>query len=965
MAANMNNNTVKYKFQNQDDLLFYILNAAGHDFIHDFNNYGRMGKILNYIMGLVEHNKQKGGLGDSEPEYEEEPGTAIAVSQYIESRPEIHPVIQENLNDNPDDNSTLAISTSVLEESQQEDFFSNEPIQYINIADTASDTVEGASQTIQDITNRIIEDFNSLSTGIDSTGMETRSITKKLNVLQRLKDFIQESKFLIISKLHDSIPDNQVILASQDNSDNSPNMGLEEDRMELEEGGAKRIKRQKGGNGINIITKNNIVQSIKDIIEEIKEATPQNLQLISFFEYIMFSYLNLSIPGISPLEIFNNSLIEDSASIFIIGQCNNTNIREQAKLCLKALVLSSSTKQNITNENRFTSVKAKGLLNPIARGRMNPIRINLPSLPTRHAAIAAAGGGNKIFVGGAFNGKTYSQIDESIWNRFEASIETFKQGGFYQTYKYGTLTYNLQTYQYFYEEYNTFITSVTGIIGSPNLMELIVGKQMLSVKTTIIRNKYDGIGKSGRNAEKNIQEMVDTIVDLIIVKTIDVYNDIKNRQQAISEDSGDGGTIKGSAKTSVQRVSRLLATKILELTGSPSYVQDNPSDLNAQISILNNIARNDKGYTNADDLLISHFINKYANTLPNILSGPEALAELDAQLNLCQKTTCRVINNAVPTEIKSKITNIVVCPTSSVCDGMGSFGSCVNPKGNKEYANMNFSVTFGDESNYYYGQTNIKPDLTSVNINYGIKYNNLEIYNFIDIKIDSQPIILQANYVFKNLINRIIEIWKGIQTSNIEGLWEYLYRTDYFLSILKLGSQKAVGDIFQEINSTLINGGYNFPVQLLNVKKTYGLMGDRPSGVRVFKLLTGNPDGQGKNPKASGGYVGGDTSFVYFSQVVGTSGTIYPKPNSLIKPRQGNTNVTSKTKMQNEASLKKSKQDKTVSARKTARGNVISSKRGTNTATQMGGNKITKKRKHKITHKYYKQRINKTRKIKK
>lgn len=904
----MNNNTVKYKFQDQDDLLFYILNAAGHDFIHDFNNYGRMGKILNYIMGLVEHNnKQKGGLGDSEPEYEEE-----SLPQTLSSETtEIYDVRgnSESPIDNPVDNSTLAISTGDLEESQQEEFFSNEPIQYINIADTASDTVNDAGETIQDITNSSIAYFNSLSTGIDSTGMGTRSITKKLNILQRLKDFIQESKFLIISKLHDSVPTSQAFSANLDN-------------MEVvEEGGTKRIKKQKGGNGINVITKNNIVQSIKDIIEEIKEATPQNLQLISFFEYIMFSYLNLSIPGISPIEIFNNSLIEDSASIFIVGQCNNINIREQAKLCLRALLSASPTTRNITNENSFSSVKAKGLLNPILRGRVNPGKMISTSLPTRQAA------GNKIFVGGAFNGKTYSQIDESIWNRFEASIETFKQGGLYQTYKDGTLLYNLQTYQYFYEEYNTFITSVIGITGGPNLMELIVGKQMLKVKTTIIKNKYNEIEKGGRNAEKNIQEMVDTIVDLIIVKTIDVYNDIKNRQQATSEDSGDGGTIKGSAKTSVQRVSRLLASKILELTGAPQPVPRNISDLNAQIGILNNIAANDKGYTSVDDVLIKHFIDKYGNKSSNILVGDDALEELTTVINSCQPSSCRVINNAVPSEIKSQITKIVVCPTSSVCDGMGSFGSCVNPKGNKEYANMNFSVTYGDESNYYYGQTNIKSDLTSVNINYGISYNGLKIYNFIDIKIDSQPIILQANYVFKNLINRIIEIWKTNNVTNIEALWRGLNNTDYFLSILKLGSQKAVGDIFQEINSTLINGGYNVPVQGLNTKNTYGLMGDRPSGVRVYKLLSGSS--QGKNPRASGGYVGGDTSFIYFSQPTTAQAMVKTKAKITAKPAGLPTGAV--TKMPSKP-------------------------------TKRGGNKITRKLKHKITHKYYKRRTNKTRK---
>jgi hypothetical protein len=44
---------IEYKFKTKDDLAFYILNAVCHDWIHDFNNYNRMGKILNVIMALV------------------------------------------------------------------------------------------------------------------------------------------------------------------------------------------------------------------------------------------------------------------------------------------------------------------------------------------------------------------------------------------------------------------------------------------------------------------------------------------------------------------------------------------------------------------------------------------------------------------------------------------------------------------------------------------------------------------------------------------------------------------------------------------------------------------------------------------------------------------------------------------------------------------------------------------------
>jgi hypothetical protein len=444
---------------------------------------------------------------------------------------------------------------------------------------------------------------------------------------------------------------------------------------------------------------------------------------------------------------------------------------------------------------------------------------------------------------------------------------------------------------------------------------------MYRVKMQIIENLHTrAIKGSGRNSLKNFQEMVDTIIDLLFIKTIDVYNDVKNRANARPDaGSGDGSSITGVAKDAVQNVSKLVAYKILELTGTirPPPGRRN-GDLEKQIDILYNVAINNKGYTTADTSLITYFIDTYGGP-GNIKSGKDALNELyrSVKKSDCSKANCRVINNAVPNEIKDLIKDIVVCPTSSVCDGMGSFGSCVNPRNNREYANMNFAISYGTvpTPDSYYGQTNIKSDLTSVNINYGIVYKDLQIYNFIDIKIDSQPIVLQANYVFKNLINRIIEIWKTqTRVSNIDDLWNSLYSTDYYLSILKLGSQKAVGDIFQEINSTLADGGYNVKVQGFDSKKTFGLMGDRPSGVRVIKLLkdvgADNVQNQGTNKKASGGYVGGDTTLIYFSQLTPSTRTKQGK--SVAKKGKGGGRITKKIR-----NLLKTKKHRRYSLRQT------------------------------------------------
>ena len=137
------------------------------------------------------------------------------------------------------------------------------------------------------------------------------------------------------------------------------------------------------------------------------------------------------------------------------------------------------------------------------------------------------------------------------------------------------------------------------------------------------------------------------------------------------------------------------------------------------------------------------------------------------------------------------------------------------------------------------------------------------------------------------MINRIIEIWKtSASVTNINQLWEILDNNQYFLSILKLGTQKAVGDIFQEINGTLKDGGYSVTVENLASKSTYVLGGDRPSGVRVVKLLKDARGG--KNPNSSGGYVGGDYSLIYFASI-----------------KKGGKNKTKKNKKKHSRMLKK------------------------------------------------------------
>lgn len=864
---------VNYLFNNEDDLAFYILNAVAHDFIHDFNQYKRMGKILQYIMGLVtpalgsqvtsqpiqtsmiqsinilESAYMSNPVGDV-PQYEEE-GSPDTQDEILELNSLEDVTTQSDIVANGDINigtpqiqNTMNITENIpvidMYNSQIEEI-SNDNIGTIDVTRLGTEL-----KVVGGIVNENITNYNKIQFEIKQ-GYETRSTTRKLYLLQSLKDFVQETIFLIISKLQDG------------------------DTTSIEIIGGKKTK-QIGGNAIDIIKKINIIDSIKSIIDEINKIKLNELTpLINVFEYIMYSFLNLSIPNISPLEILNNSLIEDNVSIFIIGQCNPTDIEKQAILSLTTLLSSSSDISSSILDKASEKVTPK-----FTPSKMDILNLNIQRNRAKSAIPYVRTTGPYRSVGGAFNVTEY-QRNLDLFRQLMNVITDFKQTKLYNAY---INTYNSADLDIYYENYTSFVNPT-----NLKIIKQIVGENTFNVKNNIIQKSYKNAKNArfgNRNYPKYVQDMFDTIKDLIITKTIEKYDDVVNRANGrLSQDIGDSSSssLTPVARSSVQKISELLATKVLELTGMtttlPAPRNNSQGDLYEEVNILTNVA-NGKGFTVVDDHLISYFIATYKNN-PNIKINNIAIAELNARIRACNKGTCRVINNAIPISItneqgntlKESISNIVVCPTSSICDGMGSFGSCV-PAKNKEFANMNFMISYpGTHGNSYYGQTNIKPDKSSVNINYGYNYKRLNLYNSIEIKLGTQPVVLEANYVFKTLINQIITIWKSQSSvTNIDGLWRSLYETDYFISILKLGSQKSVGDIFQEINSTLANAGYNQNVQNLIGKQTYGLMGDRPSGVRVIKLLK---DAQsGKNPKASGGYIYNESSSIlYFSSKTG------------------------------------------------------------------------------------------------
>lgn len=842
----MSSPTVEYKFKNQGDLAFYILNAVCHDWIHDFNNYERMSKILEYINNLVNLTNTK----------EDEPKTIEMTTEEG---------VYESKNSEPLGGLTggtepMSVSTEEDEEKEYKFMLDSQSEQYLDNEYLDND---------YNFNDKLKKYFNYRYTHFDD-----ELVKLKINIFQNIEDFIGETKLLVISRLLNI----------------SIDISIEQDKAP-----------------IKYITDNDILNAINEIIQEINEKIifsdydeirkTYMYNLVYILQVMSILFLNLKIEDISPLEKFNNSIISEIISIFIVNNFVSINIEDienETLFYLNFFVSSMHSSENshelaeplehqetkshelftppINKESKQSSfqpkqkkiVKGTRSYKSNFRNIKNPKYVSLSTLRGRNILKSFK---SRVFPlgGGSFNAKKY-QENRDNFGRLDQEIIRIKSSTsvLYRIYN-GQLNISSlydDTINALYQEYAYFINFISA---DPNLAILITGINMYKVKTNQIKKQYDLLSsaRQRRNRIKYLQQLIDTINDFIFDKIINPYEDLKSKFQAKVEESDN--KLGLTQRNTVQQISQLVASKTLELMEINDQDLRANQDLSAQFRILEDVLVNNK-YTSVDTELLKYFKSKVEENIRTI-NTVEFFENFFK--GICNDTTnnCRVINNAIPIIFKEQIDDFVKCPTSSVCDGMGSFGSCSNYTQNqKEFYDMDFAIYENENAeNYYQGMTRIKNKQKFVSVQYGFKFNKLQMYNFLDIDISEQPIILQANYTFKGVINRIIEIWKGNTATEATTLWDILYNTDLFLSILKLGSQKAIGDIFQEINSTLVNGGYSYSGGVkseISNSITWGLMGDRPSGIRVLKLL--KDSSAGKNNNAIGGYIGSETSLLYF-----------------------------------------------------------------------------------------------------
>jgi hypothetical protein len=282
--------------------------------------------------------------------------------------------------------------------------------------------------------------------------------------------------------------------------------------------------------------------------------------------------------------------------------------------------------------------------------------------------------------------------------------------------------------------------------------------------------------------------------------------------------------------------------------------------LKKELEILEEIISKNQNISKLDEEIRTAF-TKYAKEI----DPTRVITNWDTIKNTIAGQNKKVIDNAVKIDafrylgINEKTD--IICPTSSVVDAMGAIGSCYMTKDRKtiqnpEYYNMNFEIKDNENSNYYQGITKLKTSngkTKEVKVMFSAFFYELYLPEVvIDIDISEPKIVkLSANTTFKGVIDKILHIWArifdGKTVPDPELLWQSLESKSVFTELVRAGSVKSVGDLFQEINSVVEMGGYSVSIPNFNNILRIGAMGDQPSGVRAGYLLLRAVSGVNQN----------------------------------------------------------------------------------------------------------------------
>lgn len=378
-----------------------------------------------------------------------------------------------------------------------------------------------------------------------------------------------------------------------------------------------------------------------------------------------------------------------------------------------------------------------------------------------------------------------------------------------------------------------------------------------------IKNKNSQLNPKARTYENTKLSLIIAIQNYIF-DYLYCQIELEIDKQEASETNSNTAPLTQIQRSDVQNISIIVAR------GGLNYIK--PDNLNynniepknevleQELTLLTNIDTKQKVGGKLDENIRIAFGN-YAKRIDSSKTTFEEIK------SVIEKQNKKVINNAIQKRVFSEIgineQRDVICPTSSVVDAMGSTGSCSGKTiQNKEFFNMNFRITDMNDVNYYQGQTIIKSENgkpKELKVIFSALFNKFELPN-VEINIDittTTVVTLSANRTFKQVINKILNIWArvfdGQNVSSEEIMWQTLESNILFTDLVSNGAIKSVGDFFQEINSVVEMGGYSDNISNFNNYLRVGVMGDQSSGVRAgYLLLKAN---SGVNPNSFAGYI--------------------------------------------------------------------------------------------------------------
>ena len=547
--------------------------------------------------------------------------------------------------------------------------------------------------------------------------------------------------------------------------------------------------------------------------------------LANYFKFMKRLYLYYEHPDVNPYTIFNNVHIENALTLYLLDTHNKVVHANNTKFILESLQL-----QYLSHFNS----KMKG-------GSPTDIQEYIENNFADIYFII-------IGVGGATMNEVYSLYeDHKEVNDLKGKLENL----------------------------------ISLVTADKETLELLSNTTYNSHKK-IIASKFDEYDTAHKNGTRTIpakrKEFISSSINLIKYIYGAVSKHIESMNAKLNAAAPSPKALSSEAKDDAKMI---LVTVAL---GGNEYIlanldKDDPNFKKNTVFVeechlIDNVIKSGTATSKTIDNGIRDAFIKYCdkNHSYKLLNGVSQIKQVILEKK-ARKLQIATIDNAVKQEVFDELSiaaNDVICPTSSVCDAMGSFGSCpAKSNVNREFYPMDFKIKNHDESVYYHGRTEVKPkkSLTEVTIKYDAQVNNFFLSE-VEIKIDigkKNIVVLSANETYKTLLNTILIIWDRLFKTKSDRIttdmmWDSLLSESVFIDFVKSGSIKSVGDLFQEINSVAEFGGYDATkiVDSVALKKKFsnqyriGANGDQPSGVRAGYLLL--KARSGINPNSMGGY---------------------------------------------------------------------------------------------------------------